>query len=80
MEKPWQRNAESLLEPIRRVFQSAGHRKLSLREGGALVAVICRALSSIDGKKHVPSKIASYFKRARPSVIRAAWQMDIPDE
>jgi hypothetical protein len=82
MEKPWQRHAELLLEPIRRVFQSAGHRKLSLRQGGALVAVICRALSSIDGKRHAPTKVESHLKRAGPppSVIRAAWQMDIPDE
>jgi hypothetical protein len=82
MQKPWQRNTESLLEPIRRVFQSAGHRELSPRHGGPLVAVICRALSSIDGKRHAPTKVESYFKRASPppSVIRAAWQMDIPDE
>src|SRR5262249_6141001 len=39
-QQPWQREAELLVDPIKRVFESAGHPNLTRRQGGALVTVL----------------------------------------
>jgi hypothetical protein len=62
---PWVRNAHALVEPIGRVLRSAGYRRPSPRQSGALVAVLCRALAAIDGEEYKPAKVKTFFDSRR---------------
>jgi hypothetical protein len=63
--EPWQVMARALEGPVRSALESAGRKKVSTKEDGPLVKIICSALGALDDKDHNAAAVASCLKRRR---------------